>query len=67
MSYIKNSHRNVKAVGDQFYRYKSFKDPLEENPCFKAGEIIVINNHLDQFPAGNEGKYQTCYRNNHRF
>ena len=46
LRHIKDGHHDIKRVGDKSYGYKGLGDPLEENPGFKAGEVIVINDHL---------------------
>lgn len=46
LRHIKDGHHDIKRVGDKSYGYKGLGDPLEEDPCFKAGEVIVINDHL---------------------
>ena len=53
------------GVGDECHGYKGLEDPFEEDPDFKIGKFIVVNDHLNQLVAGNEGQYQACDRDNH--
>ena len=65
LCHIKYSHHDIEGVGDKSYGYKGLEDPSEEDPCFKVGKVIVVNDHLNQFIAGNECQDQACNRDNH--
>ena len=60
---IKDRHRKVECVRDQHDRHKRLEYPFEEYPCLKVCKVVVIDDQLDQLIAGDEGQYQTCYRN----
>ena len=67
LRHIKYSHHDIEGVGDKSYGYKGLEDPFEEDPCFKVGKVIVVNDHLNQLVAGNECQDQACNRDNHLF
>lgn len=62
-----NGHHDIKRVGDKHHGDKGLEDPLEENPGFKAGEVVVVDNHLNQLIAGNECQDQACNRDDDGF
>ena len=65
LRHIKYGHHDIKRVGDKHHGDKGLEDPLEENPGFKAGEVVVVNDHLNQLIARDECQDQTCNRDNH--
>ena len=65
LRHIKDCHHNIEGVGDECHGCKGLKDPFEEDPGFKIGKVIVVNDHLNQLVAGNEGQDQACNRDNH--
>ena len=64
---IKYRHRDIECVGDQHDCHEGLEDPLEEDPCFKVRQVIVINNQLNQLIAGYECQNQPRYRDDHGF
>ena len=62
LCHIKDRHNNVEGVADERDCHKGLENPFEENPRFKVCKVIVVNNHLNQLAAGNEGENQTCNR-----
>ena len=62
LGHIKDSHGDVESVRDQQNCHEGLEDPFEENPGLKVGQVIVIDNHLDQLIAGDEGEDHACNR-----
>ena len=49
------TYSSIEGVGDKSYGYKGLEDPFEEDPCFKVGKVIVVNDHLNQLIASDKG------------
>ena len=62
LRHIENGHCNVECVRDQKDCHEGLEDPFEENPGFKVGQVIVIDNHLDQLIAGDKCQDHACNR-----
>ena len=67
LRHIEDRHGDVEAVCDDGNGQKGFENPFEEDPGLKIRQIVVVNNHLDQFITGNEGENHTCNRDDDRF
>ena len=67
LRHVKDGHHDVEGVGDKNYGNKGLEDPFEEDPGFKIGKVVVVDDHLNQLVAGDEGQDQACNRDNHGF
>ncbi len=56
LCHVKDCHRDIEAVGDQHHGNEGLEDPLEKNPCLEIGQVVVVDDHLDQLPAADEGE-----------
>ena len=64
---IKDRHRNVECVRDQYDCHERLEYPFEEYPCLKVCKVVVIDDQLDQLIAGDEREDQARNGNDHRF
>ena len=55
LRHVKDGHHDVEGVGDKNYGNKGLEDPFEEDPGFKIGKVVVVDDHLNQLVAGDEG------------
>ena len=62
---IKNGHRDVKCMRDQFHRHEGLKHPLKEDPGFKVRKIIMRNDELNKLIASDKCQDDSCNRHDH--
>ena len=63
---IKNTHDNIKGVGDQVDGAAGLDDPFGNQGRLKAGQVVVLGDHLHQLIAGHQGQENTCNGKNCR-
>ena len=56
---IKNPHDDVKGVGDQVDGAAGLDDPFGNQGRLKAGQVVVLGDHLHQLIAGHQGQENT--------
>lgn len=55
MANIKDSHCDVKGVGDDEHRHPSLEEPLEEHKRVHIMQTVLIRYHSDKFCHENVG------------
>ena len=59
---IEHRHHDIEGVGDQSHGDKGLEDPFEKDPGFKVGQVIMVDDQLNQLITHDEGQDNTCYR-----
>ena len=57
--HVKYGERDIECIADQRHRDKCLEHPLEKDPGLKVRKIVVRDDELDQFVAGDEGQNQS--------
>ena len=53
---VKDGHGDVKGIGDEGDGHEGLEHPAEEGPGLEVGQIVVVDDHLDQLVAGHDGQ-----------
>ena len=61
---VKDGHGDVKGIGDEGDGHEGLEHPAEEGPGLEVGQIVVVDDHLDQLVAGHDGQEDARDRQN---
>ena len=60
MRRIEYAHDDVPCVGDDEHRAEGLEDPLKEHPGIHIVQIVLVDHHLNELIAHDEGEDQPC-------
>ena len=66
LCHIKDGHGDVKGVCDQIDRHERFENPLEDIKGVKVVEVVLFDNHGNQFIAQDKGDDDARNGHHHR-